>query len=52
MPNHQPSNPQSPNLLSLIAAIISPHLKTKHKDTISMQLAQQILDTYRDYDPS
>lgn len=38
------TNPQSPNLQSRIASIIAPHLKTKRKNTISAELAQQIID--------
>jgi hypothetical protein len=49
------TNHQSPNLLSQIANIISPYLKTKHKDTVSVELAQKILDLINSsgyYDPS
>jgi hypothetical protein len=33
-----------PNLQSRIAKIIAPHLKTKHKDTVSLELANQIIE--------
>jgi len=32
------------DILNRIAKIIAPHLHSKHKDTKSLELAQQILD--------
>lgn len=43
-PNPQSSNPQTSNLQSRIANVIAPHLKTKFKNSVSMDIAQQIIN--------